>query len=220
MLAARTALHALGSGARALARPASLAAALPAASSSSAHPYQPTLCTRIPLARQPQSAREFTSSAPAHGAEDLVNIIYSTPDDPVAVVSIGPSAGFTLTDGLVVPAPILLVDGQCFLWDVAHPTQEGKDATGSKWDGWSLEKVKVFEALNPRPEILFVGTGTSTLFAPPAFKKYMNSLGIQVDVLASRNAASTYNLLQEEGRRVAAALYPISHLSARTGLVA
>lgn len=35
-----------------------------------------------------------------------------------------------------------------------------------------------------------------------------------------RNAAATFNLLQEEGRRVAAALYPISHLSARTGVVA
>ncbi|BGP45344.1 hypothetical protein JCM10450v2_001162 [Rhodotorula kratochvilovae] len=150
----------------------------------------------------------------------LVNIIYSTPNDPVAVTSLTPSAGFTLSDGMVVPAPILLIDGHCFLWDVQHPTQEGKDPMGSKWDGWIVDKVRIFEALNPRPEILFVGTGTSTQFAPPAFKKYLNSLGIQVDVLDSRNAASTYNLLQEEGRRVAAALYPVSHLSARTGLVA
>ncbi|TNY18150.1 NADH dehydrogenase 1 alpha subcomplex assembly factor 3 [Rhodotorula diobovata] len=149
----------------------------------------------------------------------MTNIIYSTPNDPVNITSLSPKAGFTLSDGLVVPSPILLIDGQCFLWDVAHPTQEGKDPLGFKWDGWSQDKVRVFEALNPRPEILLVGTGTATQFAPPAFKKYLNSLGIQLDVLDSRNAASTYNLLQEEGRRVAAALYPVSHLSARTGLV-
>ncbi|GAA5898516.1 hypothetical protein JCM8208_004686 [Rhodotorula glutinis] len=140
----------------------------------------------------------------------MTNIIYSTPNDPVSITSLSPKAGFTLSDGMVVPAPILLIDGQCFLWDVAHPTAEGKDPRGFEWDGWSVDKVKVFEALSPRPEILLVGTGTATQFAPPEFKKYLNSLGIQVDVLDSRNAASTYNLLQEEGRRVAAALYPVS----------
>jgi len=81
----------------------------------------------------------------------MTNIIYSTPNDPVNITSLSPKAGFTLSDGLVVPSPILLIDGQCFLWDVAHPTQEGKDPLGFKWDGWSQDKVRVFEALNPRP---------------------------------------------------------------------
>lgn len=80
-----------------------------------------------------------------------------------------------------------------------------------------------------------MGTGPRGLFPPPSFKKYLNGLGIQVDVLDSvssllpfavhaadlqyleRNACSTYNLLSEEGRRVAAALYPLAPLSARTG---
>lgn len=143
----------------------------------------------------------------------MTNIIYSTPNDPVSITSLSPKAGFTLSDGMVVPAPILLIDGQCFLWDVAHPTREGKDPRGFEWDGWSVDKVKVFEALSPRPgasvalargrprsrrarradlllaavraEILLVGTGTATQFAPPQFKKYLNSLGIQVDVLDS-----------------------------------
>ena len=34
-------------------------------------------------------------------------------------------------------------------------------------------------------EILLVGTGPRGLFPPPSFKKYLNSLGIQVDVLDS-----------------------------------
>lgn len=97
-------------------------------------------------------------------------------------------------------------------------------------------------------DILLVGTGKKGLFPPPAFKKYLNGLGIQVDVLDSvsaprslwrppparatltrgwltslsrsqRNACATYNLLAEEGRRVAAALYPITDFDARTGTV-
>lgn len=39
-------------------------------------------------------------------------------------------------------------------------------------------------------------------------RAYINSLGIQIDVQSSQNAASTYNVLSEEGRRVAVALIP------------
>ncbi|BGP29276.1 hypothetical protein JCM10296v2_001014 [Rhodotorula toruloides] len=152
--------------------------------------------------------------------EDLVNIIQSSPNDPVAITSLTPNAGFTLTDGLVLPSPIILCPGGCFMWDVAHPTKNGADEMGREWDGWNEEKLRLFEVLNPRPEILLIGTGSSTLLAPQRIKRYLNNLGIQVDVLDSRNACSTYNLLQEEGRRVAAAIYPVSHLSARTGIVA
>ncbi|CDR37242.1 hypothetical protein NBRC10512_006911 [Rhodotorula toruloides] len=164
--------------------------------------------------------RAFSSSSSRRGMEDLVNIIQSSPNDPVAITSLTPNAGFTLTDGLVLPSPIILCPGGCFMWDVAHPTKNGADEMGREWDGWNEEKLRLFEVLNPRPEILLIGTGSSTLLAPQRVKRYLNGLGIQVDVLDSRNACSTYNLLQEEGRRVAAAIYPVSHLSARTGIVA
>ncbi|TKA57225.1 hypothetical protein B0A53_01181 [Rhodotorula sp. CCFEE 5036] len=148
--------------------------------------------------------------------DDLVNIIASSPDDYVSIVSLSPSAGFTLSDGLVVPSPILMIDGNCFMWDVGHPTDgtkpDGKPKSefGLDWDGWSKDKLAVFETLSPRPEIILFGTGAKGLFAPPAVRTYLNGLGIQVDVLDSRNASSTFNLLQEEGRRVAAALQPYS----------
>ena len=75
-------------------------------------------------------------------------------------------------------------------------------------------------------DILLLGTGKQMLPPPPAINKYLNSLGIQVDVvdtvsnykkliivlltfrLNKRNACSTYNILVEENRNVAAALFP------------
>ena len=62
---------------------------------------------------------------------------------------------------------------------------------------------------------------------PPALRQYLNKAGIQVDIMntvshasslpftlflntTQRNACSTYNLLAEEGRRVAAALLPLT----------
>lgn len=87
----------------------------------------------------------------------MTNIIASSPDDYVSVVSLTPSAGFTLSDGLVVPSPILMIDGNCFLWDVDHPTvgsrPDGKPKSdlGFDWNGWSKDKLAIFETLSPRP---------------------------------------------------------------------
>ncbi|GAA5949344.1 hypothetical protein JCM21900_005616 [Sporobolomyces salmonicolor] len=168
---------------------------------------------------RPQAAaqrRAFASTPRARGADDLVNVILPSANPPLSITSLTPSAGYTFSDGLVIPGPIIIFDGAVFMWDVDMP--KPNDFKG-EWQGWNPEKLKVFEVVSPRPELLLVGTGPTGLFPPPAFKNYLNRLGIQVDVLDSRNAASTYNLLSEEGRRVAAALYPVSELSARTGLV-
>ncbi|KAF9978750.1 hypothetical protein BGZ73_000760 [Actinomortierella ambigua] len=71
------------------------------------------------------------------------------------------------------------------------------------------EIFKVFELMDPRPEIMVVGTGKA--FAPlsPAVRSVIRSLGMHVDMMSTANAAATYNMLAEEGREVAAALLPL-----------
>lgn len=64
----------------------------------------------------------------------------------VSISSLTPSAGFTLSDGLVVPSPIIIIDGVVFMWDVGAPNE--KDMS---WEGWSEEKLKLFEMVVPRP---------------------------------------------------------------------
>ncbi|EIW71606.1 hypothetical protein TREMEDRAFT_20294, partial [Tremella mesenterica DSM 1558] len=70
------------------------------------------------------------------------------------------------------------------------------------WGGWSKERFAIFESVSPRP-------GQTVVPPPAAIKEYVSSLGVQMDVMDSRNAASTYNLLIEEGRRIAVALCPL-----------
>ncbi|KAK4333498.1 Vacuolar transporter chaperone 1 [Rhodotorula toruloides] len=149
------------------------------------------------------SRRAFSSTSSQRGMEDLVNIIQSSPNDPVAITSLTPNAGFTLTDGLVLPSPIILCPGGCFMWDVAHPTKNGADEMGREWDGWNEEKLRLFEVLNPRPEILLIGTGSSTLLAPQRIKRYLNGLGIQVDVLDSVRPSSQPLLQRSRDKRIA-----------------
>ncbi|KAF9266166.1 DUF498-domain-containing protein [Marasmius fiardii PR-910] len=129
----------------------------------------------------------------------LVNILEGDVPPPVQVESITKN-GIKLTDGLFIPSSCIFLEGKVYLWDV--PT--------SFWDGWEKDHFEVFELVVPRPEILLLGTG-KTVIQPPTFvREYLNKLGINLDVMDTRNACSTYNLLSEEGRRVSAALLPLS----------
>ncbi len=60
-------------------------------------------------------------------------------------------------------------------------------------------------------DILIIGTGPSIRPLSPETRQHINSLGIRVDVLDTRNAAAQFNLLATERglRQVAAALVPL-----------
>lgn len=66
--------------------------------------------------------------------------------------------------------------------------------------------------LSPFPEVLVLGTGRTVLYPPASVRSHLNMMGIQVDVQSSYNAASTYNVLSEEGRKVAIAVIPSERL--------
>ncbi|KAF8076805.1 NADH dehydrogenase 1 alpha subcomplex assembly factor 3 [Lyophyllum atratum] len=122
-------------------------------------------------------------------------------DNPPAVqVKSITNQGIQLMDGLLIPSSCIFLEGKVFLWDVPS----------TLWVGWEKEHFEIFETVVPKPEILLFGTGKTISQIPPQLRTYLNQLGIQVDVMDTRNACSTYNLLAEEGRRVAAALLPLS----------
>lgn len=94
-----------------------------------------------------------------------------------------------------------------------------------------LNATKVAFISTMTPEILLLGTGKTIFQPPPYIREHLNEMGIQLDVMdtvciqwifltptcthpvSQRNACSTYNLLSEEGRRVAAALLPLAPLA-------
>ena len=63
----------------------------------------------------------------------------------------------------------------------------------------------------PDHEVLIIGTGPHTTPIAPAVRKYLNDLGIRLEVQDTRNAAAQFNLLATERGvgQVAAALIPI-----------
>ncbi|PCH40989.1 hypothetical protein WOLCODRAFT_162717 [Wolfiporia cocos MD-104 SS10] len=129
----------------------------------------------------------------------LTNILEGGAAPAVQVKTIT-SEGIQLMDGLIIPSACIFLDGKVFLWDVPD----------TQWEGWDRKHFQIFDVVVPKPEILLLGTGRKVSFFPPALRQHLNGLGMQVDVMDTWNACSTYNLLTEEGRTVAAALLPLT----------
>ena len=103
--------------------------------------------------------------------------------------SYGP--GFFRVAGQVLRGPVLITP-----WD-AGP-----------WGG--LEDTDAPLALIGKIDVLFVGMGSEIAHVPLDFRTRLESAGIGVEVMNSPAAARTYNVLLSEGRRIAAALLPVS----------
>ncbi|KAJ1543949.1 hypothetical protein HK405_008958 [Cladochytrium tenue] len=150
------------------------------------------------------------------------------------------AAGSVRVGDVLAAGPVAVINGAVFLWDapqygVGGPDEAALDARvdaarrsegsvemvvdnpASVFHGWTTDVLKLFEVVEPPPDLLVLGTGERVQVLPQFLRAYLHSLGIQVEVMSSRNAAFTYNLLLQEGRRVATALLPIIPTSARTG---
>ena len=73
------------------------------------------------------------------------------------------------------------------------------------------DHLKLLELVWPPVETLVVGTGEVAAHdaLPAATKEYLHSRGITMDVRPTPSAAYTFGVLREEGRAVAAALFPM-----------
>lgn len=67
---------------------------------------------------------------------------------------------------------------------------------------------KLFELIRPPIDLLVLGTGEFTDFPSPEVLKYLKSF-CKVEIQGTRSAAATFNMLNIEGRNVAAALLAV-----------
>ncbi|KAK3334014.1 hypothetical protein B0T19DRAFT_144320 [Cercophora scortea] len=119
--------------------------------------------------------------------------------------------GFQFNSGVVIDGGdgALLVGGEAFAW---RPWREGMRMLNAKGQ-WEVdeESLGVLALVWPRPDLLILGMGGEIRPLSPATKKLISGLGIRVDILDTRNAASQFNLLATERgvHDVAAALIPM-----------
>lgn len=77
----------------------------------------------------------------------------------------------------------------------------------TSWGG--LEDLAALEALAGQVDVVFLGMGAEIAHAPSVLRQRLEALGIGVEVMASPAACRTYNVLANEGRRIAAAVLPV-----------
>ena len=80
--------------------------------------------------------------------------------------------------------------------------------TGAQsWGGY--DDLTTLTSLADEIDVLFVGTGAEMTPLPSDFRKTLEAAGIGVEPMNSPAACRTYNVLLSEGRRIAAALFPV-----------
>ncbi len=69
-----------------------------------------------------------------------------------------------------------------------------------------LTSLHLSTILDLQPELILLGTGYSQQFVRPDVLKDLPGRNIGIDIMSSRAACRTYNILASEGRRVAAGI--------------
>jgi len=107
--------------------------------------------------------------------------------------------GFRLNDDTKILGPCVIFPTQILAWKVSGA------------EDISEESLALFTILDPKLDVLVIGHGLTNGARNPVDPKTilkMRQKGLNIEVLSTENAISTYNFLVEEGRVVAAALIP------------
>jgi uncharacterized protein len=81
-------------------------------------------------------------------------------------------------------------------------------------DHWPPQSIKDLQSehlhclleFSPEPEVILIGTGNHLIFPNPSLLAVLYQHQIGVEIMDTRAACRTYNVLMSEGRKVAAAL--------------
>ncbi|KAG8653764.1 NADH dehydrogenase [ubiquinone] 1 alpha subcomplex assembly factor 3 [Manihot esculenta] len=125
---------------------------------------------------------------------DQINLIDNVPQDQLRFQGYT-DTGFTV-NGVEYEGSVLCVGNLLLSWSPNRLSQI------------TPESLSIFQILRPIPEILILGCGRQIQQIDPELGRFIRSTGMKLEAIDSRNAASTYNILNEEGRIVAAALLP------------
>ncbi|EPS65600.1 hypothetical protein M569_09179 [Genlisea aurea] len=133
---------------------------------------------------------------------DQINLIDDVPEGQLRFQAYD-DTGFKV-NGVSYDGSILLAGNLLMNWT----PKNFSDITPERYDFHVFRSLSIFKTLRPIPEILILGCGKYIQPINPELRSFIRSTGMKLEAVDSRNAATTYNILNEEGRMVAAALVP------------
>lgn len=118
-----------------------------------------------------------------------------TPADKLLITAYG-DGGFRVLDERY-KGSILVLPEEILAWSIDSLAQ------------LDLASFAALEPLKGQLDVLLVGTGAGHGVGAPAIAETLSEWGIAVDYMATGAACRTFNVLQAEGRQVAAALIAV-----------
>jgi len=155
----------------------------------------PTLMRALRNESSPKPSNQpLPSLRRAFSLYDQINLIDNVPDDQLRFQSYT-DTGFTV-NGVHYEGSLLCIGNMLMSW------------SPKKFSEVTPDSLSIFKTVRPIPEILVLGCGRYIEPVNPELRQFIRSMGMKLEAVDSRNASSTYNVLNEEGRIVAAALLP------------
>lgn len=104
--------------------------------------------------------------------------------------------GFKLNNGLTVLGPMAIFPRTVFSWQVADS------------EAITEESLRFFKLLEPKIDLLIMGLETNDRTRMNSVLRVVRSTGMNVELLPTEHACSTFNFLNAEGRSVGGVLIP------------
>lgn len=104
--------------------------------------------------------------------------------------------GFRLNNGIFAVGPLAIFPRTILQWNVNTINE------------LTIESLSLFCLLEPKLDILIIGTGDKKILPSKDVLKYLKSNKISAEILPTDQACSTFNFLNAEGRCVAGAFIP------------
>lgn len=163
------------------------------------------------------SPSDFKSEAPqlqsVSSPADLLkkNDVLMYLQKPINYIDSVKHNGFHLANDILVTSPndsgdeigMVLLEGESFEVNLSNGGY--KIVNGFQVD-FSTEVLSVFKQVHPKPEIVVVGLGKKSRILLEDNRRLFSSLGIQLEVGDSRNAARLFDVLATERPNVIGAL--------------
>ncbi|VVB06339.1 unnamed protein product [Arabis nemorensis] len=151
----------------------------------------------------------------AYSLYDQINLIDNVPEDQLRFQEFDETS-FTV-NGVKYEGSLLCVGNLLMSWIlVTSPRSqriELRDEATVFHRKLYVLSLSIFQTVRPIPELLIIGCGRYNHPLNLQVRQFVKSIGMKLETVDSINAASTYNILNEEGRIVAAALLPYGNTS-------
>lgn len=131
------------------------------------------ICQRATQRGMHTTRRVLQQQSQQAASSGLENMIRTEANGHITIQAVS-NEGIDLSNGLRLRRSSIITPQQCLIWRVPSDISTWTEKTHSK-------AFELFSIVNPRPEVVLLGTGDKTKFVAPWIRQRFHALGIQID---------------------------------------